>query len=89
MIFLGIHINHQSSFVVITFVDVEWAGNYDDRTSTSTYITFLGSNLKKKQRIVARLSTKTEYRALATATSETVWLLSLFKELFLPINAPP
>ena len=92
MIFLGIHINHQSSFIVTTFVDVDWAGNYDDHTSTSAYITFLGSNpiswSSKKQCVVARSSTQVEYCSLATATSEIIWLLSYSKNC-LPINAPP
>jgi hypothetical protein len=83
MIFLGIHINHQSSFIVTTFVDVDWARNYDDHTSTSAYITFLGSNpiswSSKKQRVVARSSTQVEYCSLATATSEIIWLLSYSK----------
>jgi histone deacetylase 1/2 len=43
--FLGIHINRKSSFDVTTFADADWVGNYDDRTSTLAYITFLGINL--------------------------------------------
>jgi len=92
-IFLSIHINRQSSFDVTTFADANWAGNYDDRTSTSAYITFLGINpiswSSKKQRAVVRSLTEAEYHSLAIATSETVWLLSLFKELCLPIPSPP
>jgi len=92
-IFLGIHINRHSSFVVTTSANANWAGNYDDHTSTLAYITFLGSNpiswSSKKQRVVARSSTEAEYRSLTTATSEIVWLLSMFKELYLPIHAPP
>lgn len=72
----------------------DWAENFDDITSTSAYISFLGSNLisksSKKQRVVVvRLSTKAEYRALANAATETIWLLSLFKKLRLPLKDSP
>lgn len=59
----------------------------DDRT----YIFFLRSNpiswSSKKQRVVARSSTEAKYRSLASAASETVWLISLFNEQRLFINA--
>ena len=65
----------------------------DDRTSTSAYISFLGTNpiswSSKKQRAVARSSTEAEYRALANAASETVWLNSLLHELGFPLKVPP
>ncbi|RVW75058.1 Retrovirus-related Pol polyprotein from transposon RE2 [Vitis vinifera] len=43
----------------------------------------------KKQRVVARSSTEAEYRALANAASETVWLNSLLHELGFPLKVPP
>lgn len=43
----------------------------------------------RKQRAVARSSTEAEYRALATATSEMVWLMSLFGELGLKLSRDP
>ena len=53
----------------------------------------LGSNLiswsSKKQRAVARSSTKAEYRALATAASESLWILSLFTEIKFSLPQPP
>ena len=77
----------------MTYTDADWADNLDDRSSTSAYIYFLGSNpiswSSKKQRDVARSSTEAEYRALANAASETIWLLSLFQELGLPLPSPP
>ena len=62
IIFHGRHIKKKSSFELITYFDTDWAGNYNDRTSTSTYISFLGVNpiswSSKNQRAVARSSTE-------------------------------
>uniref|UniRef100_A0A2N9FBJ6 Reverse transcriptase Ty1/copia-type domain-containing protein n=1 Tax=Fagus sylvatica TaxID=28930 RepID=A0A2N9FBJ6_FAGSY len=92
-IFHGIQITNTGPPVLRTYSDADWAGNIDDRTSTSAYISFLGSNpiswSSKKQRAVARSTTEAEYRALATAASETMWLSILFKELNFPVKDSP
>ena len=93
IIFYGIQVHRAGPSVLHTYSDADWAGNVDDRTSTSAYISFLGPNpiswTSKKQRAVARSSTEAEYRALANAASETIWLSTLFKELAFPIQDSP
>lgn len=92
-IFHGIHIRKSSSSTITTYTDVGLAENYDYRSLTSTYIYFLGPNLiswsLEKQWAIARSSTEAEYRALANAAFETIWLLTLFQKLGLPISSPP
>ncbi|XP_038904394.1 secreted RxLR effector protein 161-like [Benincasa hispida] len=63
---------------VSTYYNANWASNLDDRKSVVTYYTFVGNNIvswsSRKQTVVARSSTESEYRALAHATSEVLWL---------------
>jgi len=92
-IFHGIQLQNSGHPVLRTYSDADWAGNVDDRTSTSAYISFLGSNpiswSSKKQRAVARSTTEVEYRALATAASEIMWLSTLLKDLAFPVPESP
>ncbi|CAL1406107.1 unnamed protein product [Linum trigynum] len=75
------------------FADSDWAGDKDDRTSTSAYLVYLGSTLiswkSQKQRTVARSSTEAEYRAIAHATAELEWVQNLLKELHHPLSSSP
>ena len=43
----------------------------------------------KKQRVVARSSTEAEYRSLASAATDVLWLQSLFSELNLQLVGIP
>jgi hypothetical protein len=82
--------NPASPLNLLPFFDADWAGCPDDRKSTFGYCTFLGCNLfswtVKKQPMVSRSSTESEYKVLANATAELFWIQSLLKELgvFLP-----
>jgi len=84
----GLKIERCKSMMVSAFSDADWAGNFDDRRSTSGFAVFLGSNLvswsARKQATVARSSTEAEYKALANATAEVIWIQTLLAELRIP-----
>ncbi|KAL6329152.1 hypothetical protein AAG906_011606 [Vitis piasezkii] len=59
---------------IVGYMMLDWAGSPSDRRSTSMYCS-------KKQDVVARSSTEAEYRVMALATCELIWLRQLFQEL--------
>ncbi|KAI0529694.1 hypothetical protein KFK09_002249 [Dendrobium nobile] len=71
-----------------TYSDADWAADMDERKFVSGFCTYLGSNLilwsVKKQATVARSSTEAEYRALAAATSDVLWLRRLMADFHVP-----
>jgi hypothetical protein len=82
---LGLQISKSSSTVVTAFSDADWAGCPDDRRSTGGFAVYVGSNLvswnAKKQATVSRSCTEAEYKSLANATAEVMWVQTLLDEL--------
>jgi hypothetical protein len=73
------------------YADSDWAGGADRRSTSGFLIEVFGATVcwaTKKQTTVALSSTEAEYVALATATTELLWLINLAKDLSIDIQEP-
>jgi histone deacetylase 1/2 len=90
---VGITFVRSSSTLLSAFSDADWAGSIDDRRSTGGFAIFIGSNLvswsARKQATVSRSSTEAEYKALANATTELIWVEALLRELGVKLKEKP
>jgi histone deacetylase 1/2 len=85
---LGLKLVKSNSMMVSTFSDADWAGCIDDRRSTGGFAVYLGDNLvswtARKQATVSGSSIEAEYKSLANATAEVLWVQKLLTELQVP-----
>lgn len=91
--------NHQflipqyPNWVLQAFTDSDWTRSLADQKSTGGYDIFLWNELiswsYKKQRIVSRSSTESEYKALIDVVPKLTWVQSLLFELSIPVHSSP
>jgi hypothetical protein len=78
-------VRQKSDLSVVGYVDADYAGDLDDRRSTTGYVFTLtrGPICWKSmiQSTVAMSTTEAEYMAVAEAAKEALWLIGLVKEL--------
>lgn len=76
----------------IGFSDADWAGDTNDRKSTSGYVFMLSGGAvswsSKKQKCVALSTAEAEYIALSSAAQESIWLRQLLTELGKSLEMP-
>jgi hypothetical protein len=86
----GLLLRASSSLDVTAYSDADWGGCPETRRSTSGFCVFLGDSLvswsSKRQPTVSRSSAEAEYRGVANAAAECIWLRQLLGELYFPVS---
>ena len=81
-----------SALKLTAYSDADWAACPDSRQSITGYCVFLGDSLilwrSKKQHTISRSSSEAEYRAMADATCELIWLSTILTEIHCPPSVP-
>eukprot|EP00253_Pinus_taeda_P003003 PITA_03003 len=76
--------NAEASPLLVGFTDSDWAGDPDDRNSTTSYVFTLGSGpitwSCKKQGAISLSSVEAEYRGAIEASKEAWWLRQILLE---------
>ncbi|XP_016747590.1 uncharacterized protein [Gossypium hirsutum] len=80
----GIRFTTTATLDMVGYSDANWGTDVDDRRSTLGFYVFLGGNpvaWGSKKQVVSRSTAEAEYRGLAHAVTEVIWLESLLSEL--------
>ncbi|XP_048236003.1 secreted RxLR effector protein 161-like [Ricinus communis] len=87
----GTWMKKNNTNTIVGFSDADWIGS-SDRKSNTGFCTFVGRNLvtwkSKKQNVIARSSTEVEYRAMAYAASELIWIKQVLIDMKIECKGP-
>ena len=81
----GLFYRKEKKLTLFGFTDSNYAGDPDDRRSTSGYVFMIGSGAvswsSKKQQIVTLSTTESEFVAATSCACQAIWLRRLLEEL--------
>jgi hypothetical protein len=87
---LGIWYSKDTNTNLVGFSDSDWAGDMDDRKSTSGGCFYLGNNLvswfSRKQNCVSLSTAESEYVAAGSCCSQLIWLKHMLDDYGLDSN---
>ncbi|KAM1738452.1 hypothetical protein ACFX11_014268 [Malus domestica] len=88
----GLFYSSYSNYKLIGYSDSDWAGDSDDRKSTTGFVFFIGDTaftwMSKKQPIITLSTCEAEYVAVTACVCHAIWLRNLLKELSMPQEEP-
>ncbi|CAM8919935.1 unnamed protein product [Rhodiola kirilowii] len=88
----GLFFPAMTSLTIMAYCDADWGACPITRRSVTGYCILLGGCLvswkTKKQPVVSRSSAESEYRAMAMACCELVWIAGLLSDLGVPPPTP-
>lgn len=88
----GLFYPANSEICLNAFTDADYSTCPDTRRSISGFCIYLGKSLitwkSKKQHTVSRSSCESEYRSMALATCELLWLSQLLRDLKIQVASP-
>ncbi|CAH9076824.1 unnamed protein product [Cuscuta europaea] len=89
----GLYLHRDSPLNLCAFSDSDWGGIHDGGHSTTAYVLYLGNNIiswkSAKQKTVSRSCTEAEYKAVANASAEMLWIRNLLSELGISLSSIP
>lgn len=81
----GLFYSSSKGFQLVGYCDSDFAGDIDDRKSTTGFVFFMGSNAiswsSKKQAIVTLSSCEAEYVTITACACHAIWLRRMLKEI--------
>ena len=90
-IHFGLNLRRQQPFDLRAYSSVDWAGDHDSYKSTTAFVLFLGGNpiswCSKKERMISRSSTETEY--CAVTSTAVAWVSHLLSEPGITLQQSP